>query len=169
MIRREFLVRLAFFSPPAGEVETGTPRNAERAKQPLLPLTSAISNHNCPSLLVWYIHRPPPFRPPPRPCPSPPPSSLVPFAALSSSCAITHLLLLPLSGIPFPSLSFACGPRCLSSPPWAASGAAPPPPPSPSSPWWGLNYHNFVLFIPRGKKKRIIFGGNATILSAVVM
>lgn len=29
---------------------------------------------------------------------------------------------------------------------------------------WGLNYHNFVLF-----KKRIIFGGNATILSTVVM
>lgn len=29
---------------------------------------------------------------------------------------------------------------------------------------WGLNYHNFVLF-----KKRIIFGGNATILFTVVM
>lgn len=37
--------------------------NAERAKQPLLPLTSAILNHNCPSLLVRYIHRPP-FRSP---------------------------------------------------------------------------------------------------------
>lgn len=127
-------------------------KNTERAKQPLLLLTSAILNHNCPALLVRWIHKrkasvsPPSFRP------SLLSSSLILFAVLSSSRAIALLLLL--SGIPTLALPLSrlCPPMPLFSS-WATSGAALPPPPSPSPFWWGLNYHNFVLFIPRGKKR----------------
>lgn len=124
-------------------------KNAERAKQPLLLLTSAILNHNCPALLVRCIHRRKASVSPPSLCPPLFSFSLIPFAVLSSSLAIALLFLL--SGIPSPSLSLVPPMPLLSS--RAASGAALPPPPSPSSFWWGLNYHNFVLFIPRRKKR----------------
>lgn len=90
-------------------------KNAERAKQPLLLLTSAILNHNCPALLVRRIHRrKAPFSRPSL-CQPLLSSSLIPFAVLSSSRAIALLLLL--SGIPSLVLPlFHPCPRCLSFP-----------------------------------------------------
>lgn len=125
-------------------------KNAERAKQPLSLLTSVILNHNCPVLLVRCIHRQKTPVSLSSLRPSLLSSSLIPF-----SLFVLHYRFLSSSFwnsfSRSPSLSLVTPVPLLSS--WATSGAALPPPPSPSSFWWGLNYHNFVLFIPRGKKR----------------
>lgn len=95
-------VQRMFFFPYERNRSRNT-KNAERAKQPLLLLMSAILNHNCPALLVRYIHRQKAPVSPPSLCPPFLSSSLIPFAVLSLPCAIAVPLLL-LSGIP--SLAF---------------------------------------------------------------
>lgn len=97
MARRECIehefraTRVPFF--PYEKNRNRNTKSAERAKQPLLLLTSAILNHNCPALLVRYIHRRKAPVSPPSLCPSHPSSSLIPFAVLSPSCAAALLFL----------------------------------------------------------------------------
>lgn len=141
-------------------------KNAEHAKQPLLLLTSVILNHNCPALLVRCIHRRKALVSPPSLWSPFFSSSFIPFAVLSSFLAIALLLLL--SGIPSPSLSltraFDASPLLVGSKRSSAAAAT-----VAIVVLVGAKLPQFYTFYTAREKKRIIFGGNATILSAVVM
>lgn len=162
-------MRLTLFFFPYERNRSRNTRNAERAKQPLLLLTLAILNHNCPALLVRCIHK--------RKAPVSPSSlctpllsfPLIPFAVLSSSRVAAILLLL--FGIPSLVLPLSYSyPRYLSSPllvgnkrsSAAAATVA-------IAVLVGAKLLQFCTFYTAREKKRIIFGRNATILSAVVM
>lgn len=115
----------------------------ERAKR-----TSTILNHNCLSLLVRHIHG--------RKasvsllCLTSPPVFLsLSFSLEFSPCLTIALFLVP-SGILLLVLSFS---HTLDSPLLVGNKRSSATVAIVDVCWWELNYHNFVLFIPRGKKE----------------
>lgn len=140
-------------------------KNTERAKQPLLLLTSAILNHNCPALLVRWIHKrkasvSPPSVPPLFLTHSLCGSLLVPrYRSPSSSFWNSYSRSPSLSLVPPDASLLLVGNKRSSA---AAATVA-------IAVLVGAKLPQFCTFYTAREKKRIIFGGNATILSAVVM
>lgn len=160
-IKREFHAIHVLFLPTS-EIEAGTRRRAcEAAGSALLLLTSAILNHNCPVLLVRRIHK------------RKAPLSL-PFLCLSFSLSLSFVsLIIAFLRLPsrIPSLVLPPSYLCPDASPLlvgnkrsnaAAATVA-------IVALVGAKLPQFCTFYTAREKKRIIFGGNATILSAVVM
>lgn len=165
-MKRKFRATHIIFFPYERNRSRNT-KNVERAKQPLLLLTLAILNHNCPALLVRCIHR--------RKAPVSPLSLCPPlFSSLSFPLRFSPRPALPLSFFFFPefllsfSLSLTCtlnaSPLFVGSKRSSAAAAT-----VAIAVLVGAKLPQFCTFYTAREKKRIIFGRNATILSAVVM
>lgn len=116
----------------------------------LLLLTSAISNHNCPVLLVRRIHGRKALV-----LFSSFPAPLLPFLSLTFSIFVSFSVA--------SSIFFILAPLIASLLPVSSERR------SIAVTAVGAKLPQFCTFYTAREKKRIIFGGNATILSAVVM
>lgn len=161
-VKREFHTTHVLFLSTS-EIEAGTRRRAcEAAASALLLLTSAILNHNCPVLLVQRIHK--------REAPLLPPFLCLSFSLSLSFPSCLSLLLSFFFLLKF-LLSFSLPLTCPDASPLLVGNKRSSATAATVAivALVGAKLPQFCTFYTAREKKRIIFGGNATILSAVVM